>query len=153
MNHEITVRARFETGHRLPHLPGKCVNLHGHSWNAHVTVAAPTLGEDAMVVDFSTLKQTITDFTDARLDHGMMLGAQDPYADRFRQDGIKVFIFGEEEHTHDLAWPTVEAVATMLARFTTHALTTDPALSGATLVTVQVTETENNIASYMADLP
>jgi hypothetical protein len=33
MPHKITVQHSFESGHRLPHLGGKYVSLHGRSWS------------------------------------------------------------------------------------------------------------------------
>lgn len=143
--HSVTVRARFETGHRLPHLPGKCVNLHGHSWNAHITVATRTLDPGDMVMDFSALKKSICDFTDQYLDHGMMLGTADPYAQAFHDEGIKVYRFGTDPHTEGLSWPTVESVAVLLGRVTTDLISLHPHLW---LVSAAVSETENNTATY-----
>lgn len=146
--HHITIRLRFEAAHRLPHLPGKCTNLHGHSWQAHITAAAPHLNQKDMVVDFSDLKRAIETFTDTHLDHGAMLGAADPYASRLGEDGLKTYVFGTDPHTEDLSWPTVESVAVLLGRVAHHALTTHPTLKDAHLVSAQVSETENNTATY-----
>src|SRR5690625_6277367 len=88
--HQVTIRLRFEAAHRLPHLPGKCVNLHGHSWQAHITAAAPHLNQKDMVVDFSDLKRAIETFTDTHLDHGAMLGAADPYASRLDRKSTRL---------------------------------------------------------------
>lgn len=142
--HATTVRLRWEGGHRLPHLPGKCTNLHGHSWQAHITLTAPALDDYGMVADFTTTKNHLQDWVDDHLDHAMMLGAADPYAARLSTDGLKVHTFGTDPHTHHLAWPTVEAVAEMLARLTEDTLpTTTPT---ARLERVVVSETENNTA-------
>ena len=45
--------------------PSKCENLHGHNWIITVWCRSHELNEDGMVVDFTHIKQTVTD----RLDH------------------------------------------------------------------------------------
>lgn len=148
MNNHVTIRLRFEAAHRLPHLPGKCVNLHGHSWQAHITVATPHLDHRDMVADFSVLKKALETFTDVHLDHGTMLGTADPYTTRLGEDGLKTYVFGDDPHTDGLSWPTVESVAVLLGRVTTHALHTNPHLHGVHLISASVSETENNTATY-----
>jgi 6-pyruvoyltetrahydropterin/6-carboxytetrahydropterin synthase len=59
MTHLVTIRHNFETAHRLPHLPGKCQSLHGHSWWAEVTVAASELSRGGLVVEFGALKKEV----------------------------------------------------------------------------------------------
>ena len=51
----VGVRHNFETAHRLPFLGGKCVNLHGHSWQVQVEVTAPDT-RHGVLVDFGALK-------------------------------------------------------------------------------------------------
>jgi 6-pyruvoyltetrahydropterin/6-carboxytetrahydropterin synthase len=144
---EVTVRHNFETGHRLPHLPGKCQSLHGHSWWAAVTVGAPTTGEDGVVVDFGALKKGLRDWIDTNLDHGLMLGHADPLLDYLAAHG-KVF-----EFTPDLGdWPTVENVAALLADVTADVL--DNLDNGTGLrvevIRVVVNETHVNEAAWTA---
>ena len=45
--------------------PSKCENLHGHNWIITVWCRSHELNEDGMVVDFTHIKQAVTD----RLDH------------------------------------------------------------------------------------
>ena len=45
--------------------PSKCENLHGHNWIITVWCRSHVLNEDGMVVDFSHIKQLVTD----KLDH------------------------------------------------------------------------------------
>lgn len=117
----VTVLHNFETGHRLPHLGGKCRNLHGHSWWGEITVTAP-LDADGTVVEFGALKAAIRGWVDTHLDHGLMLGALDLLVPAVQADGSKLFRFGAADPTEaeklaaDLAWPTVENVAVLLAR-------------------------------------
>ena len=43
MGQDVIVRRRFEfeAAHELPNHPGKCKNLHGHSYKLFVTVERP----------------------------------------------------------------------------------------------------------------
>jgi len=63
---------RFEAAHVLPHHPGKCARLHGHSYRVEVAVAGalqaagPATG---MVVDFDALAAVVRPHVVERLDH------------------------------------------------------------------------------------
>jgi 6-pyruvoyltetrahydropterin/6-carboxytetrahydropterin synthase len=121
MSHGITVAVTAEAAHRCPQLGGKCVNIHGHSWRFEVTVAVPKLRPDGTVVDFTRLKRALRDWIDQHLDHTTMLGAADPLLPALIADGTRVLVFGDthgRELTHDLPWPTAEAVAVLLGRIT-----------------------------------
>jgi 6-pyruvoyltetrahydropterin/6-carboxytetrahydropterin synthase len=48
----------FEAAHRLAWHPGKCQNVHGHSYRLDVTVEGP-LDANGVVVDFDTLKEVV----------------------------------------------------------------------------------------------
>ena len=141
---EVTVRHNFETGHRLPHLPGKCQSLHGHSWWAHITVGAKATDDAGLVLDFGLLKKHVRGFIDTYLDHGLMLGCEDPLAPILKPHG-KVFVF---EHEHG-DWPTVENVARLLAIQTAIILRVLGA-TGVEVLRVRVTETAVNEASWTA---
>jgi 6-pyruvoyltetrahydropterin/6-carboxytetrahydropterin synthase len=139
--HAITVRHNFETAHRLPHLPGKCQSLHGHSWNAHITVTAPTLAAGT-IVEFGLFKAGIRDWIDTYLDHGSMLGPADPLLPLLRAHDCKVYEVP--------GWPTVENVALMLAHVAQTELEKLTRASGANVTTVRVTETAVNEAAWQA---
>lgn len=62
-------RFRFEAAHELPRHPGKCRNLHGHSYELFVVVEGEVEPESGMVVDFSDLKRTVRREVVDRLDH------------------------------------------------------------------------------------
>ncbi len=52
---QIRKSFRFEAAHVLPHHPGKCARLHGHSYRFEVAVAGPLQSSgpaQGMVVDF-----------------------------------------------------------------------------------------------------
>ncbi|MEU0947664.1 6-carboxytetrahydropterin synthase [Streptomyces canus] len=140
MTNLVSVRHNFETAHRLPHLPGKCTSLHGHSWWAEVTVAAPHLSRGDLVVEFGALKKEFRAWVDEHLDHGAMLGAQDALVPVLRAHGSKVYEVG--------GWPTVEATAELLAHVASDILSGLPRTLGAYISRVHVTETHVNSATW-----
>lgn len=138
----VLIEHNFETAHRLPFLGGKCENLHGHSWLAQITFVAyqheTGIDENGISAEYGKLKQIVRGWIDDKLDHGCMLGAQDTLVPVLLEEDSKVFVFGDvsyletadqlrrtgkavwiepaEERTFSaLPWPTVEAVARMLA--------------------------------------
>ncbi|MET7720658.1 6-pyruvoyl trahydropterin synthase family protein [Streptomyces mirabilis] len=145
MTHLVTVRHNFETAHRLPHLPGKCTSLHGHSWWAEVTVAAPEPSRGGLVVEFGAFKKELRAWVDQHLDHGAMLGAQDALLPILRAHGSKVY-----EVT---GWPTVEATAELLAQVAGDILLDLERAPGAYVSRVHVTETHVNGATWEAPCP
>lgn len=140
---EVSVRVRFEAAHRLPELPGKCQSLHGHSWQAWITLEGPVSPGTGVIVDFSPLKTALQGWVDDHLDHATLLGAQDPLVPVMTGFGMRHFRFDEDEHALGLLWPTVENVAALLYRVAVDAAT---GLDGVRVVRVEVAETENNRA-------
>ncbi|MEU4231151.1 6-carboxytetrahydropterin synthase [Nonomuraea sp. NPDC026600] len=105
----------FDAAHRLPNLPGKDANLHGHTWRASVTIAAPTLNT-GVLVEFGSYKTLMRDWIDTHLDHSAMLGAGDPLLPALRAEGCRVFVF-DTSAGHASSWPTVETVAALIAHY------------------------------------
>lgn len=148
MSTSVTVRHNFETGHRLPNLGGKCTNLHGHSWWAEVTIAAPGIGD--VVVEYGVLKKALRGWIDTHLDHGLMLGGDDPLA-AILPDFGKVYVFGSTPESDGLAWPTVENVAYLIAEASSRLLTGIDREPGTHVASVTVHETHVNAATWTAD--
>jgi 6-pyruvoyltetrahydropterin/6-carboxytetrahydropterin synthase len=137
--HEISVSHNFETAHRLPHLPGKCQSLHGHSWWCHVTVSGPELAAGTLV-EFGAFKAALRTWIDRELDHGTMLGPDDPLAPLLIAHGCKV---------HEVpGWPTVENVAEMIAAVAADQLMRLVTAPGCRVTRVRVTETHVNEAAW-----
>ncbi len=67
----MRVRRRFdfEAAHALPHHPGKCRRLHGHSYRLVVTVDLPVDPATGLAIDFSDLKATVRREALDLLDH------------------------------------------------------------------------------------
>jgi 6-pyruvoyltetrahydropterin/6-carboxytetrahydropterin synthase len=147
-NHVTSVRVRhnFETAHRLPFLGGKCTNLHGHSWWAEITVSGHP-DHDGLLVDFGALKTAVRAWIDTHLDHGAMLGKDDPLLPALREDGTRLFVFGHDDLAEDLHWPTVEHVALLLARVATRLLARNGWGDRCRVTEVTVQETHVNQAA------
>jgi 6-pyruvoyltetrahydropterin/6-carboxytetrahydropterin synthase len=67
----VRVRRRFgfEAAHRLPDHPGKCRDLHGHSYKLVVEVDRPVDPGSGMAIDFGDLKQAVNRSIVKPLDH------------------------------------------------------------------------------------
>lgn len=65
----ISKRFRFEAAHRLPRYRGPCFELHGHSYELHVTLEMPVDPETGMTVDFFQLEAAVKEIILGRLDH------------------------------------------------------------------------------------
>jgi 6-pyruvoyltetrahydropterin/6-carboxytetrahydropterin synthase len=140
MPHAVTVRHNAETAHRLPHLPGKCLSLHGHSWWFDITVQAPDLDATGLVVEFGPFKRELRTWIDEHLDHGVMLGPDDPLLPVLRANSCKV---------HEVpGYPTVENVAAMLAEVAADSLERLVRAPGAYVSRVHVQETHVNAATW-----
>jgi 6-pyruvoyltetrahydropterin/6-carboxytetrahydropterin synthase len=59
----------FEAAHRLPHHPGKCRELHGHSYRLVVSVDRPVDAVTGLAIGFSDLKRIVRESVVAELDH------------------------------------------------------------------------------------
>ena len=59
----------FESSHILPRHPGRCRNLHGHSYRMIVELAGEIEPGQGMVMDFVTLDEIVQRTVLARVDH------------------------------------------------------------------------------------
>lgn len=69
---QIRKQFKFESAHVLPHHPGKCARLHGHSYRLDVGIRGPlqTSGPaQGMVEDFDTLATIVEREVVEPLDH------------------------------------------------------------------------------------
>ena len=62
---------RFEAAHILPRHPGKCSNMHGHSWQVEVEVSGDVDGHSGFVIDFYELGKWVQPLID-RFDHKVL---------------------------------------------------------------------------------
>ena len=59
----------FEAAHVLPHHPGKCSRLHGHSYRLAVIVDRPVNAATGLAIDFGELKVIVNREAVDLLDH------------------------------------------------------------------------------------
>jgi 6-pyruvoyltetrahydropterin/6-carboxytetrahydropterin synthase len=159
VSYSVVVRHRFEAAHRLPHLGSACANVHGHSWQAAVTVTSSELASDGTVAEFGAFKGHLRSWIDTHLGNGAMLGAADPLLPAFDAGGSRTFRFGladdapgAEALAGDQPWPTVEAVAVVIARAASQALAVVPHAPGAVVTEVRLAETPVNAAIWRAEV-
>ena len=60
----------FEAAHHLPRHPGRCRQLHGHSYRLLVTVDRPVDPASGFAIDFGDLKSIVAREVVSVLDHG-----------------------------------------------------------------------------------
>ena len=75
---QITKIFRFEMAHAIHGYPGKCKDIHGHSYELHVTVASQDKNEDflpgpGLIIDFKELKQLVNEGLILQLDHKLVV--------------------------------------------------------------------------------
>jgi 6-pyruvoyltetrahydropterin/6-carboxytetrahydropterin synthase len=68
MMYEITITRSFSAAHVLKDIGGKCEGLHGHNFIVDVSLAAPDLNKEGLLLDFRILKEWTDEILDA-LDH------------------------------------------------------------------------------------
>ncbi|MGD0392993.1 MAG: 6-carboxytetrahydropterin synthase [Acidimicrobiales bacterium] len=64
----VTCSFTFEAAHKLAWHPGKCRNLHGHSYRLDITVRGP-LDANGVVIDFDLLHEIVDREVIAQWDH------------------------------------------------------------------------------------
>jgi 6-pyruvoyltetrahydropterin/6-carboxytetrahydropterin synthase len=71
MRTRVTKTFSFEAAHQLPWHPGKCRNLHGHTYRLEVSVEGP-VDLHGVVIDFADLDRVVTDAVIAPFDHSYL---------------------------------------------------------------------------------
>jgi 6-pyruvoyltetrahydropterin/6-carboxytetrahydropterin synthase len=74
----VTKIFRFEMAHAISGYNGKCRNIHGHSYELHVTVATEKqvegfLPSPGFVIDFKDLKRIVNNKVVDEMDHKLVL--------------------------------------------------------------------------------
>ena len=65
---EVTIIKSFSAAHLLAEIGGKCEELHGHNFKVEVTVGAPQLTDEGILIDFRLVKKWLKEILD-RMDH------------------------------------------------------------------------------------
>ena len=58
---ELKVTEHFDSAHYLREYPGKCKNVHGHTWYIEVVIKGKHLDNAGILIDFSDLKELVRD--------------------------------------------------------------------------------------------
>lgn len=72
MQYTISKEYKFEAAHILPEHPGRCKNLHGHSYKMTVWVKTHALDELGFVVDYGDLSSLVKDVIISLVDHSFI---------------------------------------------------------------------------------
>ncbi len=107
--YRVTREIDFCYGHRLLNYDGKCRWLHGHNGRAVIAIENDSLDDCGMVLDFSEIKNVVSQWIDDTLDHRMILCRDDPAVPVLRE-------LGEPLHLID-ANPTAENIARLIYDF------------------------------------
>jgi len=67
---KLKVRTHFDAAHYLPKYPGKCANLHGHTYQVEVEVSGE-VQQNGMFIDFAVLKEEVKKVIE-QLDHQLI---------------------------------------------------------------------------------
>ncbi|MHB1167524.1 MAG: 6-carboxytetrahydropterin synthase QueD [Carboxydocellales bacterium] len=69
--YELTIKGHFDAAHYLREYPGKCSQIHGHTWEIEVVVGGTELDNLGMLIDFSVLKENLKEVL-AQFDHRLI---------------------------------------------------------------------------------
>ncbi|MFM2439550.1 MAG: hypothetical protein RLZ16_548, partial [Bacteroidota bacterium] len=95
---KLTKIFHFETAHAIHGYEGACKNIHGHSYELHVTVTAAANTDDyipapGFVIDFKEIKKVVKEQVIVNLDHKLLLSKQFISENKYtsQQENIKVW--------------------------------------------------------------
>lgn len=66
--YEVAIIKSFSAAHLLTEIGGKCEELHGHNFKVEVTVGAPNLNSEGILIDFRLVKKWLKDILE-QMDH------------------------------------------------------------------------------------
>lgn len=77
---KLTKIFHFEMAHAIHGYPGSCKNIHGHSYELHVTVSSVTnrdvyIPSPGFVMDFKEIKRIVSNTVLEKFDHKVLLSA------------------------------------------------------------------------------
>lgn len=100
----LTKHFDFEMAHALMGYPGKCRNIHGHSYKMEVTVTGEMQPDTGMVMDFKALKDLVNNIIVNKLDHALVLSDQvDPtLIETLRAHYDKIVLFPFQPSTENM---------------------------------------------------
>lgn len=113
----VTKTFAFSAGHTLALHPGKCRHMHGHNYSTEVSVDGKVDPDDGMVIDFSDLKEIVSEVIDI-MDHQFIIWEGDPRLDALRSaDPESLMIVDFHPTAENLAVYLKETIQYKLDRF------------------------------------
>lgn len=148
----ISVRHNFEAAHRLYRTPGKCQQIHGHSFWAELTLHGEVdINGLVASVDFGDLKKAYRFFLDSTFDHHILLNKEDPWAQPIHA-GCNCYPDAEACETLPGLQPLEEDPTTEnLAKMIGEHMLEQAADLGIVFIQVHLQETSVNAASWRSD--
>ncbi|MEK6248217.1 MAG: 6-carboxytetrahydropterin synthase [Planctomycetales bacterium] len=108
--YQVSREIDFCYGHRLLNYEGKCKHLHGHNGRVIITLESESLDQRGMVIDFSEIKNIVSQWIDEVLDHRMILCKDDPAVGFLQDMGEPMYLIDDN--------PTAENIAKVIFDFT-----------------------------------
>jgi 6-pyruvoyltetrahydropterin/6-carboxytetrahydropterin synthase len=103
----VTKIFRFEAAHALSDYPGQCRNIHGHSYELHVSVSSSELKQSNMIIDFKELKEVVQTSVLNDFDHALILKNETSHSTVIESLNLKVVLLEKE--------PTAEYLVNVFA--------------------------------------
>jgi 6-pyruvoyltetrahydropterin/6-carboxytetrahydropterin synthase len=103
----VTKIFHFEMAHAIHGYEGACKNIHGHSYELHVTVSsdlpeAGYLPAPGFMIDFKAIKKLVNAIVIEKLDHSLLLSADFIAANPDYSSTENLFIFEAEPTAENL---------------------------------------------------
>lgn len=110
----IKVRHNCEMAHRLFETPGKCENIHGHSWWVELEIGGD-VDEHGLLggIDFGIAKMALRSYLDDNFDHRVLLNEHDQFAGDLTIGQVDLQLPGLKTMEGD---PTTENFAKMIGQ-------------------------------------
>jgi 6-pyruvoyltetrahydropterin/6-carboxytetrahydropterin synthase len=123
---KLTKIFHFETAHAIHDYEGACKNIHGHSYELHVTVSAGTNTDDyiqtpGFVIDFKEIKKVVKEQVIVNLDHKLLLSKQFITENKYTSQQENIMVWEIE--------PTAENLLLYIKKILTSSLPTCVELS------------------------
>jgi len=107
----------FDAAHRLSAHPGRCANIHGHTYHLTVGMAAKGL-RDGMVMDFGEVARLVNAWLEGPdgWDHALLLDVADPLLEQLRRPckGMRLVAFAGPPTAENMADYAFDAMKAML---------------------------------------
>ena len=103
----ITKIFHFEMAHAIYGYPGACSNIHGHSYELHVSVTAATLTDEyipstGILFDFKELKKAVKESVINIFDHQLVLSEKYIHSKDVNPDTENLYVFDTEPSAENL---------------------------------------------------